>query len=127
MKKTIVVMATIAMALGTAPSAFAHAQISSSYPKNGSIVKTWPDRIWAEFDGNLIQIPGKSVNQMVITDSKGKQVALKSLSVGGARLTAFTEKAATSGKITVTNRVVSEDGHPVIRIFTFFYNPKKDR
>lgn len=121
-------MATIAiaMALVTAPSAFAHAQISSTFPKTGSVVKTWPDRIWVEFDGNLIQIPGKSVNQMVITDSTGKQMALKSFSVGGARLTASTQKVPTPGKITVTNRIVSEDGHPVTRIFTFLYIPKKD-
>ncbi len=125
MKKTIAILASIAMALATAPSAMAHAQIASSFPKAKSIVKVWPTNVWVEFDGNLISIPGSSIDRLVVKDSAGKQVDIKDSTVGGARLSVSLKKSAAPGKITMSWRVVSEDGHPVQSSTFFYYLPTK--
>jgi len=125
MKKVIALVATIAMALGTAPSASAHAQLQSSFPKAGSLVRVWPNRIWVEFDGDLIVLGGSKVNQLSIRDSSGNIVETKPSIVAGARLTTETLKPAKNGKVTVMWRVVSEDGHPVSKSYSFIFIAKK--
>jgi len=125
MKKIIAIVATIGMALATAPSAMAHAQLASSFPKAKAIVKIWPTTAWVEFDGNLISLPGSKVDQLTIKDSMGKQVDVKNSSVDGARLSVSLGKIANVGKITMSWRVVSEDGHPVQSSIFFYYLPTK--
>lgn len=125
MKKSIAAIAIIGMALYSAPSAMAHAQLSSSFPRAGSVVRVWPTKMWVEFDGNLIQLNGKSVNQLVVKDSLGKEIDSKDSNTAGARLTVSTKKIPALGRITVSWRVVSEDGHPVSNSFSFTFIPQK--
>ena len=125
MKKAIAILATLAMALTSAPSASAHAQLQIGFPKPGSVAKIWPTQIWVEFDGDLIQLGGSKVNQLTIKDSAGKIVETKPSVVSGAQLSVETIKPAKSGKVSVMWRVVSEDGHPVSHSYTFFYIPKR--
>jgi methionine-rich copper-binding protein CopC len=106
-----------------APKAHAHAQLTSSFPRAGAVIKTWPSQIWVEFDGDLIQIGNSHVNQLFLLDSKGKQITLKNVVVGGARVTASTVSTPTPGKVTIGWRVVSEDGHPVSNSIYFYYIP----
>jgi len=125
MKKIIAIVATIGMALATAPSAMAHAQLSSSFPKAKAIVKVWPAAVWVEFDGNLISLPGSKVDRLTVKDSVGMQMDVKNSSVNGARLSVSLVKTPSVGKITMSWRVVSEDGHPVQSSIYFYYIPKK--
>ena len=125
MKKIVAILASIALALATAPTAMAHAQISSSFPKAKSTIKVWPTGVWVEFDGNLISLPGSTIDRLVVKDSAGKQVDIKDSSVGGARLSVSLKKTAAPGKITMSWRVVSEDGHPVQSSTFFYYLPAK--
>lgn len=125
MKKVIAALAIFAMALATAPSAKAHAQVTSTFPKAGSVVHGWPARIWVEFDGNLIVLSGKSVNLFTVKDSTGKNLKVSGAVASGARLSAVVSKPRMSGKVQVTWRVVSEDGHPVSNSYSFTYIPTK--
>ncbi|MEN9324974.1 MAG: hypothetical protein RL414_728 [Actinomycetota bacterium] len=111
------------MVLTQAPSAVAHAQISSSSVKPGAAIRVWPKSLWVEFDGNLIQFEGSKANTLTVKDLKNKQIDLKNSSVAGARISIALGKAPAPGKVTVAWRVVSEDGHPVTSSFIFLYLP----
>ena len=124
MRKSIASLAIFAMALVTAPSANAHAQLSSSFPKPGAVVRVWPEKFWVEFDGNLVTLGSKSVNLLYIKDPVGKSLKITGMSVAGARLSAIAQKPQKSGTYRILWRVVSEDGHPVTNSFTFLYIPK---
>ena len=125
MKKVIASLAILAMALATAPSALAHAQVSSTLPKAGSVVRSWPERIWVEFDGNLINLAGKNVNLLTVKDASGKNLKLSNVTSSGARLSAISVKPTKFGMVQVSWRVVSEDGHPVSGSYSFLFLPTK--
>ena len=103
----------------------AHAQFTSTFPKSKSVVKVWPSTVWVEFDGNLIDIKGATVNVLTVKDSSGRQVDVKDSAVSGSRLTVSTPRVPKPGVYKVSWRVVSEDGHPVSSGFSFSYIPKK--
>jgi methionine-rich copper-binding protein CopC len=94
------------------PSASAHATLTDSNPKAGSVLSSLPELVWVEFDGNLQTIEGYQINKLVVTDQKGNRLDDGNFKVGGARLAVEIIKPA-SGKINFNYRVVSEDGHPV--------------
>ena len=95
------------------PGAWAHAQITGTFPKNGAVLTTMPSQVWFEFDGNLTVLEGANVNSLVIKDATGKQLQETPATVAGARIIASIIGTTASGKITAAYRVVSEDGHPV--------------
>lgn len=95
------------------PGAWAHAQTTATFPKNNAVLTTMPTQVWVEFDGNLTVLEGANVNSLVIKDVTGKQLQETPAVVAGARIIASIIDITTSGKITATYRVVSEDGHPV--------------
>ena len=95
------------------PGAWAHAQTTSTFPKNNSVLTTMPSEVWFEFDGNLTVLEGADVNRLLVQDSSGKQLQRSPAIVAGARIIATITNLSASGKITASYRVVSEDGHPV--------------
>ena len=109
----------------TSPSAYAHAILTNSFPVQKSLVTAMPSKVWLEFDGNLTQIPGKQINFLDLTDSSGKAIPVQRVYVGGARITADVGTVKTVGRIKVSWRVVSEDGHPVSGSIYFTISPKK--
>ena len=110
----------IATSLALIPSwAEAHGQFVSSNPKAGSTLSKIPKLVWVEFDGNLITIADKQTNFLTVKNSKGKELSDGKPFVGGARVSVNIKDRSATGKIKVSWRVVSEDGHPVSSFLTF--------
>ena len=72
-----------------------------------------------EFDGNLISIADKQTNFLTVKNSKGRELSDGKAFVEGARVSVNLKDRSATGKIKVSWRVVSEDGHPVSSFFTF--------
>ena len=110
----------IATSLALIPSwAEAHGQFVSSNPKAGSTLSKMPKLVWVEFDGDLITIADKQTNFLTVKNSKGKELSDGKPFVGGARVSVNIKDRSATGKIKVSWRVVSEDGHPVSSFLTF--------
>ena len=103
----------------------AHDSLVKSSPVSKSIVAVMPTKIWLQFDGNLIQLAGKDVNRIYLLDSRGNSIPILRTSVNGARILANIKRISLAGKITMSWRVVSEDGHPVSGSIYFYVKSKK--
>lgn len=100
-------------------TASAHGDLSRSNPKAGSIVEKIPKVVWVEFDGKLITIADKQTNFLSVKNSKGSELSDGKAFVSGARISVKIRDRSATGRIKVSWRVVSEDGHPVTSFFTF--------
>jgi hypothetical protein len=110
----------IATSLALIPSwAEAHGQFVSSNPKAGSTLSKIPKLVWVEFDGDLITIADKQTNFLTVKNSKGKELSDGKAFVSGTRVSVNIKDRSATGKIKVSWRVVSEDGHPVSSFLTF--------
>ena len=110
----------IATSLALIPSwAEAHGQFVSSNPKAGSTLSKMPKLVWVEFDGDLITIADKQTNFLTVKNSKGKELSDGKAFVSGTRVSVNIKDRSATGKIKVSWRVVSEDGHPVSSFLTF--------
>ncbi len=103
----------------------AHDSLIKSFPISKSIVAVAPTKLWLQFDGNLIQLAGKKVNHIYLLDSRGNSIPILRTSVNGAKISANIKKVLLEGKITVSWRVVSEDGHPISGSIYFYVKSKK--
>lgn len=119
MKKLVSAFLAFGVALAAAPSAGAHASYSDSNPKARSTISKLPKLVWVEFDGNLITIADKQTNFLTVKNRKGKELSNGKPFVGGARVSVNIKNRSATGKIRVSWRVVSEDGHPVSSSLTF--------
>lgn len=117
-------MLSVALILSHTESANAHAQLTSSVPRKNQTIKMLPNLVWLEFDGDLITLDGKAVNELTVTNSKKVRVDIGGSIVGGARISTKLKPGLPSGKYMVSYRIVSEDGHPVDGSFSFTYKPK---
>jgi len=124
MRKLIFAALSVALILSHTESANAHAQLTSSVPRKNQTVKMLPNLVWLEFDGDLITLDGKAVNELTVTNSKKVRVDIGGSIVGGARISTKLKPGLPSGKYMVSYRIVSEDGHPVDGSFSFTYKPK---
>ena len=110
----------IATSLALIPSwAEAHGQFVSSNPKAGSTLSKMPKLVWVEFDGDLITIADKQTNFLTVKNSKGRELSDGKAFVSGTRVSVNIKDRSATGKIKVSWRVVSEDGHPVSSFLTF--------
>ncbi len=105
--------------LGTSEVVQAHGSFVSSNPKPKSVVSKLPKLVWVEFDGNLITIADKQTNFLTVKNSQGRELSDGKAFVEGARVSLSIKDRSATGKIKVSWRVVSEDGHPVSSFFTF--------
>ena len=124
MRKLIFAALSVALVLSHTESANAHAQLTSSVPRKNQTIKMLPNLVWLEFDGDLITLDGKAVNELTVTNSKKVRVDIGGSIVGGARISTKLKPGLPSGKYMVSYRIVSEDGHPVDGSFSFTYKPK---
>lgn len=124
MRKLIFAAISVALILSHTESANAHAQLTSSVPRKNQTIKMLPNLVWLEFDGDLITLDGKAVNELTVTNSKKVRVDIGGSIVGGARISTKLKPGLPSGKYMVSYRIVSEDGHPVDGSFSFTYKPK---
>ena len=110
----------IATSLALIPSwAEAHGQFVSSNPTAGSTLSKIPKLVWVEFDGDLITIADKQTNFLTVKNSKGRELSDGKAFVSGTRVGVNIKDRSATGKIKVSWRVVSEDGHPVSSFLTF--------
>ena len=110
----------IATSLALIPSwAEAHGQFVSSNPKAGSTLSKMPKLVWVELDGDLITIADKQTNFLTVKNSKGRELSDGKAFVSGTRVGVNIKDRSATGKIKVSWRVVSEDGHPVSSFLTF--------
>ena len=110
----------IATSLALIPSwAEAHGQFVSSNPKAGSTLSKMPKLVWVEFDGDLITIADKQTHFLTVKNSKGRELSDGKAFVSGTRVGVNIKDRSATGKIKVSWRVVSEDGHPVSSFLTF--------
>lgn len=110
----------IATSLALIPSwAEAHGQFVSSNPKAGATLSKIPKLVWVEFDGDLITIADKQTNFLTVKNIKGRELSDGKPFVGGTRVSVNIKDRSATGKIKVSWRVVSEDGHPVSSFLTF--------
>ena len=105
--------------LGTSEIAQAHGSFVSSNPKSQSTVSKLPKVVWVEFDGKLITIADKQTNFLTVRNSNGRVLSDSKAFVEGTRVSVNLKDRSATGKIKVSWRVVSEDGHPVSSFFTF--------
>ena len=99
--------------------AYAHAQLTGSYPLQNKVIKALPKYVWVEFDGDLMTFGDKNPNSITVTDSKMKRVDVGGSIVGGARVSTQIKSGLKPGRYKVSYRIVSEDGHPVEGSFFF--------
>jgi hypothetical protein len=105
--------------LGTSEIAQAHGSFVSSNPKSKSTVSKLPKVVWVEFDGKLITIADKQTNFLTVRNSNGRVLSDGKAFVEGTRVSVNLKDRSATGKIKVSWRVISEDGHPVSSFFTF--------
>ena len=107
----------------SAPTSFAHGQIVTSFPLDGSTSSPTPTQVWIEFDGELQTIDGEVVNTLKVTDSTGLVVSSEEAIIEGAKISTQVSDQSVGGVFTVEYRIVSEDGHPVEGSYTFQASP----
>ncbi|MFJ6212090.1 copper resistance CopC/CopD family protein [Streptomyces sp. NPDC092296] len=114
----LVLGSVLALLLGGAGSAAAHAALSSSDPAPESVVATAPSRVTMTFSEG-VTLSGDSVQ---VYDPAGKQVgegAPEHDGGNGSTATLRLRDGLAQGTYTVSWRVVSADTHPVSGAFTF--------
>ncbi|MEU8826194.1 copper resistance protein CopC [Streptomyces sp. NPDC048636] len=101
-----------------ANTASAHAQLTSTDPRDGSVVKTAPSEVTLNFSEGVLL----SDDSVRVLDPKGKRVDTgKPGHVAGKTSTAAVRlhSGLPDGTFTVAWKAVSEDSHPVNGAFTF--------
>jgi len=102
------------------PTSNAHSYLVTSNPKNGSTVSTLPAQIALTFNENLLVVKGKKPNAISISHRAGVPIRQGAVSVKENVLTVpIASSQEIHGRITVSYRVVSADGHPVNGSFFF--------
>jgi len=127
--RKLLVLAALSSAVTTlnAAPAMAHTRIAKSSPGINSVIKNWPSKVTIIFNENLITLNGASVNRIEVTNSQGVRIDEGATKVSGSSASAQLKGGQSSGRYTVTYRVVSSDGHPVTNTysFTFISGPSK--
>ena len=100
-------------------SAYAHAEVAKTYPVTNAILSQSPNSVWMEFGETLLTLDEKKINQLTVSDSRGKRVDKSPTIISGVRATTKISGILKKGKYVVTYRVVSEDGHPVKGSYSF--------
>ena len=111
----------LALALALAPSASAHAVFVAATPAKNSIIHKMPSSVAIRFDDKIIEIAGKHNNVLSVTDSKGQLISTGFAKVLGNTLLTAIKSGAAKGRVTVSWRAISDDGHPVTGIIFFTY------
>ncbi|MEN9687058.1 MAG: hypothetical protein RL381_70 [Actinomycetota bacterium] len=123
MKRILIAAFLVLLTFGNTNPASAHAQLTGSNPGVNKIIKTLPEFVWVEFDGDLMTFGDKNPNVITVLDFKKKRVDSGGSLVGGARLSTKLKPSLKAGRYQVSYRVVSEDGHPVSGNYYFTYKP----
>ncbi|MEU1198896.1 copper resistance protein CopC [Streptomyces sp. NPDC005813] len=106
---------TGALLAGAAPAS-AHAALTGSDPKQGSVVDQAPTQVSLTFSEKVALSDGS----LRVLDPKGKRVDTgRAANLSGTTYGVKLHSGLPDGTFTVTYQVVSEDSHPVSGAFTF--------
>ena len=109
----------ISLLLTSSYSAQAHAELVSTLPKAGSVIRISPKYIELTFGENLTTFKEKQVNSLKLINGKSIEIPISPIVVAGKSVRAKVTKLLAPGKYTVNYRVVSEDGHVLDSSFKF--------
>lgn len=98
-------------------SASAHDSLISSSPEAGATVETLPSELTLTFSAKLID--GDGATEVTVIDPSRASVTDGPATVDGAVVTQPLVTEAAAGEYEVTWKVVSSDGHPTSKTFTF--------
>ncbi|MFI0895235.1 copper resistance protein CopC [Streptomyces sp. NPDC020983] len=112
--------ALVAILLGTATPASAHAALLRTDPADGSVVQTAPQRVVLTFSEGVLL----SADSLRVLDPQGANVAVGTPAHAdgedsGATATVALRAGLGNGTYTVAWKAVSQDSHPVAGAFTF--------
>jgi methionine-rich copper-binding protein CopC len=100
--------------------AYAHTTLIASQPGKGAVVKIAPTTITLKFEDPLLTLKGHAINKVALVDPHSKKIALSSVLVTGAVVTAHIAAPLTeAGKYQVSYRVSAQDGHIVTGSYFF--------
>jgi len=120
MKRNVYVLSTaLALLFLSTPQALGHASLTGANPAGRTQIEKMPSEIWVEFDENLETLGDTPINFLTVKDSQDQRLDDGIAQVAGARLYTQIIKDAVPGKIIVSFRVVSADGHPVEGVISY--------
>lgn len=121
MKRVITISAALALLTAnffSGSAAFAHDEVVSTLPADGSTVESGVVELGIEFGEDILVTDGNQGLDIVVTDAKGVAQQIGCLGPEGKSLTARVA-IAKAGDYKVTWRSVSSDGHPNEGSYTF--------
>lgn len=98
-----------------APSAFAHATLSSSDPADGARLSEAPDRIALEFTEPV----GLANGYLRVTDQDGSRIDDGSAQADGTRVSLGLGDDVADGSYLISYRLISADSHPIAGALAF--------
>jgi methionine-rich copper-binding protein CopC len=98
----------VTVAVVVPQSAAAHAELSSSTPRDGSVVKSLPNRVTLELSEAV-----KKPAFVVVSDESGKRINSDTVRVSGRTVSSAIADRAGRGRFTISYRLVSSDAHVV--------------
>lgn len=113
--RLLAVVLCLALVLGPARPAWAHAELATSDPADGAVLERGPDKVVLEFtEGVTVQPDGVRV-----LDAEGKRVDRGTAEATDRTVRVPLRSVLPDGGYLVAWRVVSADGHPVHGGFSF--------
>lgn len=109
------VLLVAVVALAPARPAWAHAELSTTDPADGSVVETAPGEVTLQFTEQVSVQP----DGVRILDAEGLRVDAGSATASGDTVTALLDGAVVDGGYVVAWRVISAEGHPIRGAFSF--------
>ena len=119
MRKFLWALVTVLLFFHAAPIAEAHSTLISSNPKSGATLKAVPTLVTLTFNENLLVIADKQPNVITVTSASGQSITASHPKVSGNRISVSLRSKKILGKLRVSYRVVSADGHPIAGSFFF--------
>jgi len=109
-------------------NAFAHAELKSSNPVEGSTLEAMPSTILVTFNENLLNLESEQVNTLALLDGNGEDVSLSEITIDKATISAevSVNSFVLPGEYRIIYRVVSADGHPIEGEVPFIYAPAEE-
>jgi methionine-rich copper-binding protein CopC len=119
MRKVLAPLLSLLLINANIPVALAHSTLVSSNPQSGAILTKVPDRVILTFNENLLLIADKNPNSISVRRSNGISVTSGKPVVAGNSISTALSIKTFSGRIKVTYRVISSDGHPISGQYIF--------
>lgn len=103
-------------------AAIAHAGVISSSPEENQLLEVFPKEISVTFSEELLLLPEKQVNTLLLTGYDGPAINLTDIRVEENNLVASVPLAQYSpGRYEMAYRVISADGHEVSGLISFSF------